>query len=97
MLEAAAEALKLAGTRDDDDDEPKALCARIDGFSLHAATSVPPWDRDGLEALCRYGLRAPISLDRLSLEPDGKVRCRLLRPGPSPTSTRWPAHAAPRP
>jgi hypothetical protein len=86
MLEAAAEALKLAGTRDDeDDDEPKPLCARIDGFSLHAATSVPPWDREGLEALCRYGLRAPISLDRLSLEPDGKVRCRLLRPWPSPT------------
>ena len=87
MLESAAEALKLAGTRDDghDDGEPKPLCARVDGFSLHAARDVPPWDRGALEALCRYGLRAPVSLDRISIDPDGKVRCRLLRPWPSPT------------
>ena len=39
---------------------------------------------DGLERLCRYGLRAPFSQDRLFLDPDGRVRCRLLRPWPTP-------------
>ncbi len=53
----------------------KPLCARVQGFSLHAARVVESSDRDGLERLCRYGLRAPFSQDRLSLTTD-----RLLRP-----------------
>jgi hypothetical protein len=66
-------------------EEHKALCARVDGFSLHAARTVAPHDRQGLERLCRYGLRAPFSLDRLSTTPDGRVRLQLLRPWPNPT------------
>ena len=62
----------------------KALCTRVQGFSLHAARTVAPDDRLGLERLCRYGLRAPFSLDRLSLDPDGRVRYRLHRPWPAP-------------
>jgi len=62
----------------------KDLCARVDGFSLHAARTVQPKDRAELEELCGYGLRAPFSHDRLSLEPDGRVRYRLHRPWPMP-------------
>jgi hypothetical protein len=35
----------------------KPLCARVAGFSLHAAQSVAAEDRRALERLCRYGLR----------------------------------------
>ena len=65
-------------------DEEKHLCARVDGFSLHAGRTVEASDREGLERLLRYGLRAPFSNDRLSLVPDGHVRLRLLRPWPKP-------------
>lgn len=44
----------------------KPLCASVVGFSLHAAQAVPSWDREALE--------------RLSLQPDGKVLYRLRRP-----------------
>ena len=49
----------------------KDLCARVDGFSRHAARIVELQDRADLERLCYYGLRALFSHDRLSLEPDG--------------------------
>ncbi len=32
-------------------------------FSLHAAVAIHQNDRDGVEALCRYGLRPAIGLD----------------------------------
>ena len=86
----AAEALRipLARVERADDghvgaEERKPLCARVDGFSLHAARTVAPHDRRGLERLCRYGLRAPFSQDRLSTTPDGRVRLQLLRPWPN--------------
>jgi len=87
----AAEALRVPLARAERHDDGhvgteahKALCARIDGFSLHAARTVAPHDRQGLERLCRYGLRAPFSLDRLSTTSDGRVRLQLLRPWPNP-------------
>lgn len=58
----------------------KKLCSHRDGYSLHAATTVKAEDRAGLERLCRYGLRASFSLERLSLLPNGDVRYRLKRP-----------------
>jgi len=67
-----------------DDDRRKHLCDSADGFSLHAATVASADDREGLEALLRYGLRAPFSNDRLSIDPDGRVHLRLLRPWPRP-------------
>ncbi len=90
---SAAEAVEVPGPRHRrglvPDDLPlaagdKPLCARTRGFSLHAARAVEPGDRDGLEQLCRYGLRAPLALDRLSLDPAGRVRYRLHRPWPTP-------------
>jgi hypothetical protein len=55
------------------------LCARQDGFSLHAATAVHANDREGLERLARYCARPPLSLDRISIEDDGRVRYRMKR------------------
>ena len=84
-LSSAWDALRAPGRAGGHDDpDAKPLCARIDGFSLHAARTVAPSDRTGLERLCRYGLRAPFSQERLSVDPDGQVRCRLLRPWPTP-------------
>jgi len=86
---SAAEALRVPvgrTAREDghDGDDYKPLCPKVDGFSLHAARIVAPNDREGLERLCRYGLRAPFSLDRLSVTHDGQVRLALLRPWPGP-------------
>jgi len=63
----------------------KPLCAQVSGFSLHAATHVDADDRDGLERLCKYGLRPPFAQDRLSILPDGRVRYELRRPWPTPS------------
>lgn len=61
------------------------LCTAAGGFSLHAARTVEQHDREGLEGLCRYGLRAPFSQRRLDLLPNGKVRYELARPWPTPS------------
>jgi hypothetical protein len=55
------------------------LCARQDGFSLHAATALHANDRAGLERLARYCARPALSLDRLTIEDDGRVRYRMKR------------------
>ena len=62
----------------------KPLCAKVDGFTLYAARGAEAHDREGLEQLCRYGLRAPFALDRFSLDPDGRVRYQLAKPWPTP-------------
>jgi hypothetical protein len=59
------------------------LCAKVAGFSLHAARVVPARDRDALESLCRYGLRAPFSQERLTLREDGRVVYHLRCPWPN--------------
>jgi hypothetical protein len=75
----------MEGVRSEEDGlRGKPLCATVAGFSLHAAQSVPAHDRDALERLCRYGLRAPFSSERLSRRPDGKVVYQLRRPWPNP-------------
>lgn len=65
-------------------DPGKPQCARVAGFSLHGAQSVVAGDREGLERLCRYGLRAPFAQERLSLRADGRVVYQLRRPWPHP-------------
>jgi len=59
---------------------PKPLTVRCKGFSLNAARRVEAGCRGELERLCRYGLRGPFALERLSLLPDGQVRYELARP-----------------
>lgn len=84
VLAAHADALHLPGPRLlpglEAPEAGKPLCAKVDGFTLHAARRVEAADREGLERLCRYGLRSPISLGRLSLDPEGQVRYQLRRP-----------------
>lgn len=68
----------------------KPQCARVAGFSLHGAQSVMAGDREGLERLCRYGLRAPFAQERLSLCADGRVAYQLRHPWPHPqVSPAW--------
>jgi hypothetical protein len=71
-----------AGGGEEDALRGKPLCSTVAGFSLHAAQCVPAFDREALERLVRYGLRAPFSQERLSRRPDGKVVYRLRRPWP---------------
>jgi hypothetical protein len=69
----------LEAGRDEDGLQGKPLCAAVAGLSLHAAQCVQAHDREALERLLRYGLRAPFSQQRLSRRPDGKVVYRLRR------------------
>ena len=50
------------------------------GFSLHAGTAVAAEERNRLESLIRYVTRPPISLDRLEVLPNGKVKWTMKRP-----------------
>jgi hypothetical protein len=58
----------------------KALCASLDGFTLHAATRAGAMDAKGREALLKYVLRPPIAQERVTQGPDGLVRIALKRP-----------------
>jgi hypothetical protein len=50
------------------------------GFDVHAGVVVSGTDRDGRERLLRYCARPPLSLQRLSLTPEGMVAYRLRNP-----------------
>jgi hypothetical protein len=56
--------------------------AFTEGFSLHAGVHLHANDREGLERLCSYGARGPLSLDRLWQLEDGRVCYRMKRPLP---------------
>ena len=75
QLEAVQTTLLAIGAR-----RPKRLSALLEGFSLEAGTHVNATNRDGLEHLCRYGLRPPLAKDRLSIAPNGRVVIALKRP-----------------
>jgi len=47
-------------------DGAKPRCARLEGFSLHANLAVSAHARERLEHLCRYLLRPPLALERLT-------------------------------
>ena len=64
--------------------QAKHCCAQVDGFTLHAARTVAEHDREGLEKLCKYGLRAPFAVERFSMAQDGRVCYRLPKPWPTP-------------
>jgi len=56
------------------------LTATRDGFSLNASVACRAEERKKLERLCRYVVRPPIALERLSRDGDGLVVHRLKRP-----------------
>jgi len=89
VYNSAGEALRLPFGRSSSDSSwnelpTERLCANLDGFSLHAARRITAHDRDGLERLCRYGLRAPFSAERFQRLSDGNVVYLLKRPWPGP-------------
>jgi hypothetical protein len=55
-------------------------CARVSGFSLHAAVAVPARDRARLERLIRYMARPPLAGERLETLPDGRLAYEFKRP-----------------
>jgi len=55
-------------------------CARLEGFSLHADVAVPAHRRDRLEHLCRYLLRPPLALERLTETSGGQLLYEFRRP-----------------
>jgi hypothetical protein len=62
----------------------RPLSCNVNGFSLHAGRAAAVGDREALERLCRYGLRAALAQERLSIREDGLVVYRLRRPWPTP-------------
>jgi hypothetical protein len=54
-------------------------CASMNGFSLHAATSIKAHERDRLEKLLRYLGRGSISNEKISLDKDGNVLYELKK------------------
>jgi hypothetical protein len=63
-----------------EDTERAVLVVKVAGFSLHAGVSVKASERDKLERLCRYISRPPVSVHRLSLTKQGKIRYELKTP-----------------
>src|SRR6516164_1200471 len=55
-------------------------CARVNGFSLHANTSVPAHRRDQLEQLIRYTARGAVSLERLVQDTNGELVYTFTHP-----------------
>jgi hypothetical protein len=72
-------------TRWDDDPSPRRRerSAFIAGFSLHANVAIHKNDREGIERLCRYGLRPAFAQERLSWTDDGQIRYQYKRPAPN--------------
>ena len=67
------------------DEEPELriksnLCVQLDGFGIHAATRIEASDREGVEHLCRYVHRPPLSTDRLKEMKDGRLYYQFKRP-----------------
>jgi hypothetical protein len=54
--------------------------ARFAGFSLHADVAVLPRRRDELEKVCRYILRPPLAVERLTESPGGQLLYQFRRP-----------------
>jgi hypothetical protein len=49
----------------------------MNGFSMHAATSINTYQRTRLEKLVEYIARGPLSNERLEILPSGKVNLQL--------------------
>jgi hypothetical protein len=54
--------------------------ARLEGFSLHADVVVPARRRDQLEKVCRYILRPPLAVERLTESTGGQLQYQFRRP-----------------
>jgi len=59
---------------------PPRRCAAMDGYNLHADTSIARGDRRGLERVCRYLLRPPLAKARIEEDENGDIVVGLKRP-----------------
>ncbi len=77
---AGQKMLTLRGAMPRETTARQALCADIDGFSLHAAVRVAANDRKRLEQLCRYITRPALSDERVQLNAAGPLELKLKTP-----------------
>ena len=70
---AQAESVSFHFGKPADAGRAKKQAAYVDGFSLHAGVHLHANDRQGLLHLCGYGARPPLTQDRLSALPDGRL------------------------
>ncbi len=74
---AGQKVLTLRGAMPRETTARQALCADIDGFSLHAAVRVEAHDRKRLEQLCRYITRPALSDERVQINAAGQLELKL--------------------
>ena len=91
-LDACANVARGHGTRErrgpalglvdeDDVEHPRGgAAANVDGMNLYASGVLDGVDRERLEVLCRYLLRGPLALQRLTQLPDGRLSDRMKKP-----------------
>lgn len=77
---AGQKVLTLQGAKPRDGSFRQALCADIEGFSLHAGVRCEAHERQALEQLCRYITRPALASERLQLNAAGQVVLRLKTP-----------------
>ena len=94
LASAQSEALLLPAASSPDPPHRRRHSAFLEGFSLHSGVHLHASDREGLEKLCGYGVRPPLSLERLSAPPDGRLVYRLKRRLPG--GPRGPCNVADR-
>jgi hypothetical protein len=79
LAASQAESVAALRGRPPDASEVKRLAAYHRGFSLHAGVHVHANNREGLAHLCGYGARPPLTQERLSALPDGRLAYRMKR------------------
>jgi hypothetical protein len=72
--------LTLQTLDDYGDDQFTTRVGDVAGFSLHAGVATKANDRGKLERLCRYITRPAVSIKRLSMTRNGRVRYELKTP-----------------
>jgi len=77
---AGQKVLTLRGAMPREGSARQALCADIDGFSLHAAVRVEAHDRKRLEHLCCYITRPALSDERVQRNAAGQAELKLKTP-----------------
>jgi len=82
-----APALKIFGAEPEEAAAPPPrLAAEHEGFNLHAGIACEAHERVAIERLCRYILRGPLALGRLTKGPRGNLIYRLKTPKPDGTT-----------
>src|SRR5438094_902317 len=79
LAASQAESVPALRSKPPDESHTKRLAAYHQGFSLHAGVHLYANDRQGLAHLCGDGARPPLTQERLSALPDGRLAYRMKR------------------